>query len=564
MFHRAGPILLGPLTWSVLAVAAGPSWRTTPPPAEPADEQPARLPKVRPGPRMTVPPLPPQLLRHGPYQSVQVNVDAQGRNIVGDAANEPSLAVDPTNPNRIAIGWRQFDSIQSDFREAGWAYSRDAGRSWTFPGVLEPNVFRSDPVLAANTIGELFYYSLTQDFKCQVFKSANGGRSWGPPVPAEGGDKGWMEIDRTDGPGRGAIYCFSRIGVSTTIGLTRSLDGGRSFSPNVVVPGNPGRGTLALGLDSVLFAAGISWDNNRFVCARSSNAYDPQATPRFDSLATVDLGGQWTAYVGPNPGGLVGQVWVACDVSEGPQRGYVYVLCSVDPPGADPLDVLIARSTDGGRTWQPPVRVNDDAPGTNAWQWFGTMDVSPNGRLDVVWADTRHFPGSYRRSELFYSYSTDGGATWAPNVQVSPDFDSYVGWPQQNKIGDYYHLRSDKVGTSLAYAATFNGEQDVYYLRVGEFDCNGNGLPDSEDLSSGRSKDRNHNNIPDECDGLGDLNCDNKPNNFDIDPFVLALTDPAGYHAAYPDCDIQRADINGDGAVNNLDIDPFVQLLTGK
>ena len=62
---------------------------------------------------------------------------------------------------------------------------------------------------------------------------------------------------------------------------------------------------------------------------------------------------------------------------------------------------------------------------------------------------------------------------------------------------------------------------------------------------------------------LGDLNCDGAVNAFDIDPFVLALTDPAGYAAAWPDCDIMLADCNGDGVVNAFDIDPFVELLTG-
>ncbi|MGE0481067.1 MAG: hypothetical protein AB7Q17_11405 [Phycisphaerae bacterium] len=60
----------------------------------------------------------------------------------------------------------------------------------------------------------------------------------------------------------------------------------------------------------------------------------------------------------------------------------------------------------------------------------------------------------------------------------------------------------------------------------------------------------------------GDLNCDGLVNNFDIDPFVLALTDPASYAAAFPTCDISRADVNDDGLVNNFDIDPFVALLT--
>ncbi len=61
----------------------------------------------------------------------------------------------------------------------------------------------------------------------------------------------------------------------------------------------------------------------------------------------------------------------------------------------------------------------------------------------------------------------------------------------------------------------------------------------------------------------GDLNCDGLIDAFDIDPFVLALTDPAGYEAAFPNCQLENADVNGDGVVNAFDIDPFVELLTG-
>jgi len=61
----------------------------------------------------------------------------------------------------------------------------------------------------------------------------------------------------------------------------------------------------------------------------------------------------------------------------------------------------------------------------------------------------------------------------------------------------------------------------------------------------------------------GDLNCDGLVNTFDIDPFVLALTDNAAYAVAFPECDYMLADCNGDGAVNAFDIDPFVLLLTG-
>ena len=61
----------------------------------------------------------------------------------------------------------------------------------------------------------------------------------------------------------------------------------------------------------------------------------------------------------------------------------------------------------------------------------------------------------------------------------------------------------------------------------------------------------------------GDLNCDGAVNVFDIDPFVLALTDAAAYEEAYPDCNIYAGDCNDDGYVNSFDIDPFVTLLTG-
>ncbi len=63
---------------------------------------------------------------------------------------------------------------------------------------------------------------------------------------------------------------------------------------------------------------------------------------------------------------------------------------------------------------------------------------------------------------------------------------------------------------------------------------------------------------------LGDLNCDGLVNFTDINPFVLALTDPAGYGQAYPNCYIDRGDLNGDGRVDFNDINPFVERLAGS
>ena len=61
----------------------------------------------------------------------------------------------------------------------------------------------------------------------------------------------------------------------------------------------------------------------------------------------------------------------------------------------------------------------------------------------------------------------------------------------------------------------------------------------------------------------GDLNCSGVVGFDDINPFVLALTNAAGYAAAYPTCDIMLGDVNNSGAVGIDDINPFVALLTG-
>ena len=82
-----------------------------------------------------------------------------------------------------------------------------------------------------------------------------------------------------------------------------------------------------------------------------------------------------------------------------------------------------------------------------------------------IWLDTRNAANN-TDSQLFYSYSIDGGNTWSPNVAVSNSFNPFLGYPNQNKMGDYMTLVSDNTGANVAYCATFNGEEDIYYVRV--------------------------------------------------------------------------------------------------
>jgi len=402
--------------------------------------------------------------------TIQVNVDANGQNIVGDAANEPSIAVDPTNRNNIAIGWRQFDNVNSNFRQAGYGYSTNGGQTWTFPGVIEPGVFRSDPVLDADADGNIYYNSLTADnydYWCNVFKSSTGGSSWNSGTFAQGGDKQWMTIDKTDGSGSGHIYAYwtSWYSICYPGFFTRSTNGGGSFENCITIPDDPSWGTLMVGSNGNLYVGATDGYSYDFVVARSSNAQISGQTVSWDMTTVVSLDGSITYGIGPNPGGLGGQTSIAIDTSGGPYNGNVYLLCSVDRnSNNDPADVMFARSTNEGVTWSSPVRINDDA-GTSAYQWFGTMSVAPTGRIDVIWLDTRDNPGTYL-SALYYSFSTDGGVTWSQNERLSDFFNPHVGWPQQNKMGDYFHMVSDSNGASLAWAGTFNNEQDVYYSYI--------------------------------------------------------------------------------------------------
>jgi len=435
-----------------------------------------------------MPPAPPGLYRlessprmispYGGFVSVQVNVDANGNNIVGDAANEPTISVDPTNGNKIAIGWRQFNTYTSNFRQAGYGYTTDAGSTWHFPGVLQNNVFRSDPVTNSDDTGNFFYLSLLVNTFCgDIWRSTNGGQSWTEQSPdggAHSGDKEWFTIDRTPtSMGHGFQYQFWTGFFACDFGeFSRSTNGGVTWQSPINIPNGPVWGTLDVASNGNLFIGGGD-EGSSFWCIRSSNAQNPAVTPTFDQVTTVNMGGSLIYGGAVNPGGLAGQIFLAVDRSGGPTNNNIYMVATVEPFGAtNGSDVMFARSTDGGLTFSAPHRINDDPINHNKWHWFGTLAVAPNGRIDSVWLDSRNAANNID-SQLFYAYSTDGGVTWSPNVAVSNSFNPLEGWPNQNKIGDYITVVSDNTGGDVAYAATYNlnpargqHEQDVYYVRV--------------------------------------------------------------------------------------------------
>jgi len=440
-------------------------------PLETFDNPPAPPRKIETSPRMISP--------FGVFTSYQVNVDANGQNILGDAANECPVSVDATDGNKMVIAWRQFNDVTSNFRQGGWGYTTDGGIHWTFPGVLENNVFRSDPVTKSDEIGNFFYLSLQsnvqQSFFCDdLWRSTSGGQSWtllSGEQGAGGGDKQWFTIDKTNGPGHGFQYqADDGINCSGSgVQFQRSTNGGITWQAPVTIPNSPIYGTLDVDTNGNVFVGGWS-GGSTFRCIRSSNAQIGGQTPTFDRNTAVSLGGS-IVQGGINGVGLCGMVFLAIDHSGGATNNNIYMLASVEPSGRSTTDVMFVRSTDGGLTFSAPHRINDDGL-TNKWHWFGTFAVAPNGRLDAVWYDTRNAANN-TDSQLFYSYSTDAGVTWSPNVAVSNAFNPFEGYPNQNKIGDYITIESDNTGGNVAYSATHNfnpnrgqHEEDVYYVRV--------------------------------------------------------------------------------------------------
>ncbi|MBI1824826.1 MAG: exo-alpha-sialidase, partial [Planctomycetes bacterium] len=310
----------------------------------PPHEQPPTMPWIRPVREITQStaeihaPCASHVTRDG-YTSIQVNVDAYGCNIPGDAANEPSIAIDPTDPKKIVIGWRQFDSVLSDFRQAGWAYSHDAGHTWVFKGSPTFGVEGSDPVLAAGPNGEIYYLSINMD-EMRFFRSHDGGVSWLPKTIVADGfwDKPWMSVDGTLSPGRGAIY------VAAEDYMFQSLDGGNGFletgsnvglEPTTTVGPD---GTFYVLASNVIYRASVPWDDSIPI------DFDLRRHRLNFALSCPSPTVVISPHAQPNPNGSLGQQWIVSDASMPASAYHTYVLIAGPCPGSLDEDVFVERS----------------------------------------------------------------------------------------------------------------------------------------------------------------------------------------------------------------------------
>lgn len=113
-------------------------------------------------------------------------------------------------------------------------------------------------------------------------------------------------------------------------------------------------------------------------------------------------------------------------------RGRLYVAWH-DARNGD-WDVFVSRSSDRGRSWRDPVRVNDDPLRNGSHQYMPRLSVAPEGRVDVIFYDRRGNVEN-RGNDVFYSFSPDGARTFSRNTKLT-------GLDSDSKIGPRYDVPS--------------------------------------------------------------------------------------------------------------------------
>jgi len=404
--------------------------------------------------------------------------------------NEPAIAVNSKDPQQLAAAWQVGASV---------AYSRDGGQTWKTAEGTAPREYRvsGDVSITYDAEGRaiLCYIAFdklgTTNYWAQgatrngifIRRSSDGGQNWEPDaitvishdstpgIPFE--DKPWVVAD-TSSPHAGNLYIgWTQFTLAASdLLFSRSTDGGKSWSKPFKlnsVSGLPRDDNGALegfhgvvGPDGTLYTI---WDDRDGIMMAVS--HDSGATFTKDRQI-IPAGPGYFGITGVSRSNGFPQIGI--DPRGGKQGGNLYVAWS-DYTNGD-VDVFVSSSSDHGRTWSKPVRVNNDPIHNGTDQFFQWMAVDPqSGAVNLIFYDRR---GNNVNTTVTLARSTDGGKTFQNYTWDSEAFEA-----EGDFLGDYLAITAygNKVFGAWAHqtqeeAKTTRGSRTRTTLRVGTADFN--------------------------------------------------------------------------------------------
>jgi hypothetical protein len=374
-------------------------------------------------------------------------------------ANEPSVAVNPNNP----------DQVVAAFQPAGIAYSIDGAQTFALADLPPVEGWRGggDVSVTFDSKGNVYLATLHFDKLGSasywghgagrngifVRRSHDGGKAWEKDAVAvkavekeqanqEAEDMPRVFADaRPHSPYRGNVYVgWIEWQIDKSIILfARSVDGGKTFdtpkriSTHAGMPRDDNGGLVgfdcAIGADGTIYAI---WNDASTIAFTQSRDGGKTFSA---SQSVLNVGPPYFGGAGGIPGVSRAMGFPQIGVGKRtPKHGTPLYLSWSDYRNGD-VDVFCAHSTDG-RTWSPPVRVNDDPIHNGIDQFFQWMTVDPvTGDVYVQFYDRRDDPNN-RKTGFTLARSSDGGKTFVNYAWAENSFDPQV----PAFLGDYSWL----------------------------------------------------------------------------------------------------------------------------